>query len=190
MIYCRWPQRPVLPPVGQPVVVEVPMSVPRLTARRQLRAVLRELLAHWSGVPAAELPLTETAAGPAWGGSLLGTSVAISFSHAPGGSWLALCRGALVGVDAMAVDPFPEMAAVARLYLGPTGDDWLEAADPGTAFARAWTRREASLKCLKRGLAEWVDGETLPPVTCREVLPPPGRLLVTVAVAAMPTLGC
>jgi 4'-phosphopantetheinyl transferase len=178
---------PGLPPAGRPVLVQVPVADSRPAARQQLRAVLGKILAHWSGLPTAKLPLVETSAGPAWHGALHGIPVAISFSYAPGSGWLALCRGAAVGVDAMVPEPFPEMADVARLYLGPkVADSLIQAADPGTAFARAWTRREASLKCFKRGLAEWFDGETLPPVTFQELLPPSGRLLVTVAVAAIP----
>ena len=45
---------------------------------------------------------------------------------------------------------------VARLYLSPVVAERIRhAADPAWAFAEAWTAHEATLKCHKRGLAEW-----------------------------------
>ena len=165
VLICRWPQMPALPAAGRPVLVRVATDDIRVAARQQLRAVLREILAHWSGLAAEALPIAETERGPVWRGELAGESLDISLSYTAGGGWLALCRGAAVGVDAMVTCTFAEMADVARLYLGPeVADRLVKAADPDEAFARAWTAREAQLKCLKRGLTEWSPREILPPV--------------------------
>ena len=164
LIY-RWPELPPLPVTNRPVLVRVATDGNRPVARQQLRSVLRQILACWSGLAAAELPLQETERGPVWHGLLAGESLDISLSYTAAEGWLALCRGAAVGVDAMVIAAFAEMADVARLYLGPDAADSLaKAADPATLFAQAWTRREAELKCLKRGLTEWSRTEALPPV--------------------------
>ena len=165
VLICRWPQMPALPAAGRPVLVRVATEGARAAARKQMRSVLREILAHWSGLATEALPIVETERGPVWQGLLAGESLDISFSYSAGGGWLALCRGAAVGVDAMEITAFAEMTDVARLYLGPEmADNLVKAADPAGAFAQDWTAREAQLKCLKRGLTEWSPWEILPPV--------------------------
>ena len=161
----HWPQMPALPPAGRSVLVRVSTDDTRAVARKQVRSALGKILANWSGLAAVELPLLETEQGPVWRGCLAGASLDISLSYAANEGWLALCRGAAVGVDAMVIGVFPEMVDVARLYLGPAVVDSLtQAADPAEGFAQAWTAREAYLKCLKRGLVEWSPAEILLPV--------------------------
>ena len=164
LIY-RWPELPPLPAAGRPVLVRVATDGNRPVARQQLRSVLREILGSWSGLAVVELPLRETERGPVWCGLLQGETLDVSLSYTADEGWLALCRGAAVGVDAMEITAFAEMTDVVRLYLGPEmADNLVKAADPAGAFAQAWTAREAQLKCLKRGLTEWSPLEILPPV--------------------------
>lgn len=104
----------------------------------------------------------------------LGQSLDLSLSHAPGLSIAAICWGASVGVDLMriedGVEGDPDWLRVARDYLGPQVTASLQAtpaAECPVAFAKAWTRFEASLKCLGLGLTEWTPalGEQL--MTCQ-----------------------
>jgi len=166
-----WPALPALPPPGQAVLVHVPLGLPRPAARPVLRAVLRTILVHWSGLPAETLPLCETAAGPAWSGELHGAPLNLSLTYAGGDGWIALRRGGLVGVDALLPEPFAELPAVARLYLGPETAARLEHSPaPANQFVHAWTAHEARLKCLRLPLTEW---SSIPPLPALTVLHPP-----------------
>ena len=183
----QWPALPPLPAAGRPVLVRLATDGDRPVARQQLRSVLREILAPWSGLPVAELPLEETQQGPVWRGLLASETLGLSLSYAADEGWLALCRGGLVGVDAMEVAAFAEMTEVARLYLGPKVAASLAAtADPAKMFARAWTDREAHLKCLKRTLMEWSPRDMLPPVD-RFTVPLEDASGLVVAVAMVST---
>jgi 4'-phosphopantetheinyl transferase len=165
-VYC-WPERPLLPPCGVPLVVRVNVDARRPVARLELRAALRELLAEWSGLTPDLLPLAEAPRGPIWLGALAGETLDISFSYAGREGWIGLIRGGSIGVDVMSVDlirgdavPTFEIDSLARLYLGPAAAAAIRAAsNPPLAFATAWTLREASLKCLKRGLDEWTEAD-------------------------------
>lgn len=155
-LFFDWPELPPLPSPGEPVLIRIATPVSRSAARQKLRAVLRRVLADWSGRAPEHLPLVETSHGPRWQGSLAGHSLDISLSYCDGEGWIGLIRGGAIGVDAMRVRPVAEAEAVARHFLGP---DVLaairESRVPEHAFALAWTEREARLKCLKLGLTEW-----------------------------------
>lgn len=145
-----------MPEPGGWIVRRWPVPPERREARRSVRDTLRRWLAAWSGLDPARLPLEETGRGPAWNGLLEGMTLEISLAYAGDSAWIALRRGGRIGIDAARIEPFAEMAAVAPLYLGP--DAWTEiqaGPEPARAFARAWTAREARIKCLGLELAEW-----------------------------------
>ncbi|HXF11100.1 MAG TPA: hypothetical protein VN625_09970 [Desulfuromonadaceae bacterium] len=151
----QWPDLPSLPPVKQPVLVRLVTSGPRSAARQELRLALRQVLAAWSGLAPERLPLLETSRGPQWQGLLADESLDISLSYCDGEGWIGLIRGAVLGIDAMLVQPFAEAESVARHYLGkPVMERICASRDPAKAFASAWTGLEARLKCLKRELTE------------------------------------
>ena len=153
------PQHPPLPPVGEAVLVGVPIHSTRTTARLQIRTATREILAGWSGVPPARIQLRETSCGPLLPGLIDGSAVAVSFSYAEDTAWIGLVRGRAIGVDALRVRSFAEMNSVAKLYLDPERHREIQAsAAPALAFALAWTELEARLKCLRQGLSEWTSG--------------------------------
>jgi len=132
--FVAWPQCPAFPAEGEPVLVRV--------AGRELRGALGEILEKWGGASSWR----ETSRGPVCDG------VDISLSYAGDAGWIGLLRGGWIGIDAVQLEAFAEMDAVARLYLAPAAVK--EARNPN-AFALAWTEMEARLKCMKRGLAEW-----------------------------------
>jgi len=164
---CRWPEVPALPECACPVIVRVGVSEARQAARAKLRAALGGVLAAWSGLPAERLSLIETARGPVWEGLLHGHSLDISVSYGGGEGWIGLMRGGQIGIDVMTIEPIAEANAVARCYLGDEVASRIrEAEDPVVAFARAWTEREARIKCLHRSLAEWTADGALEEARC------------------------
>ena len=158
----QWPEPPPLPRRGVPVLLRVPVPAERMEAQVALRSALRTVLAGWSNQLADALPLRETAHGPEWVGLLGGETLALSLAYTGAEGWLGLRRGGAMGVDAMMVEPFAEMTAVARTYFDPdTVAKLVKSRQPELDFAVAWTTLEARLKCLKRPLAEWSDASAV-----------------------------
>ena len=141
------------PASASPVqIVGVRRQPDRATARRTIRAALLAALAEASGLPASAIQLCG-APGEAPYALLAGRRSALSISH-DGDLSVAAFRldGCAVGIDVMQVTDVPDWQAVARDYLGPACAATL---DGMPAFARAWSEREARLKCRGLALAEW-----------------------------------
>jgi 4'-phosphopantetheinyl transferase len=155
---------PPLPPAWRVVLVRVATSAPRPLARQEVRAVLRRIIAAWSGATGEPIALIETPRGPVWDGELAGHSLDLSLSYTNREAWIGLRRGGAIGVDAMTIAAIPEAEAVARLYLGPATWAAIQSApDPVRAFAQAWTALEARFKCVKQSLTEWPANQNQPP---------------------------
>jgi 4'-phosphopantetheinyl transferase len=142
----------------------------RATARRTIRAALLADLAHATGLHLARIRLGG-APGEAPYALIDATRIPIAISH-DGDLSVAAWRpdGGRVGIDLMRVADVPDWQAVARDYLGPA----CAAALAGTpaqarpaAFARAWSAREARLKCLGLPLTEWRAEDDARLDTCR-----------------------
>lgn len=133
----------------------------RPEARALARRAIIALLADWLSVPHEQIKLPAT---PGQAQRIdLGQHPAIdlpgcSISHEAGLSLAAINLHGPIGVDLMRPRDIPDWAALARDYLGPATARALAACAPAqraNALARAWTAREASLKCLGLALAEW-----------------------------------
>jgi phosphopantetheinyl transferase len=185
----HWPEIPAPPPPGQPVVIRVVTAPPRRMARRELRIVLRQILAAWSRLSLEQLPLRETPRGPVWLGQLGGHALDISLSYAGDEGWIGLRRDAQIGVDTMPVQPVPEADGVARLYLVHAAAAAIQqSTDPAMAFAAACTELEARLKCQKLDLDEWSATQALVPTSfASRTMHLPGRRVVTVATTSTPS---
>ena len=113
---------------------------------------------------------------------------ALAFSHDEALSVAAVGRDGLVGIDVMRIVEIPDWQALARDYLGPDVARALAAragADRPAALARAWSEREARLKCLGLGIGEWRDGEDADLQACRCLpLALPDGYIGTLALAA------
>lgn len=133
----------------------------RPEARLAIRQALREALAGLAGVPTEAVligsgpgraPAVEFAAPPRI------AAPGISISHDGLLSLAAINLRGPVGVDLMIEQDIPDWRAVAADYLGPAEAARL-AAYPvhlrAGELARAWTGREARLKCLGLQLTEW-----------------------------------
>jgi phosphopantetheinyl transferase len=179
---------PPLPPPGEPVLIRVATSQSRQTARRELRKVLRQILAAWSNLASEQLPLRETSRGPVWPGQLGGHTLDISLSYAEGESWIGLLRAGMIGVDAMKIQHVPEAEDVARHYLGGNALAAIQQSpDPAMEFAAAWTELEASIKCLKQELDEWSDAWAVAMKKCTtQKMILAGRQIVTIATGSSP----
>ena len=143
------------------ISVPTPATTNRWLARNLIRTAVRETLAVFLDQPAASITLVSRPGQAIWVDSPL-ARLQVSVSHMPGVSVAAIGRGAAIGVDVMHVDPgaegMPDWARVALDYLGPTVTDLLQNtshAQRPAAFAQAWTRFEAGLKCLGLALTEW-----------------------------------
>lgn len=140
------------------IALRTPETPHRETARHLVRQALGKTLGGLLGVDETSLLLVSHPGqgirlAPPW------QEIGISVSHEPGLSLAAVHRTGPVGIDLMRLGaPLPDLAAVARDYLNPATAATL-AALPATqrqpAFARAWCRLEAGLKCLGMALDEW-----------------------------------
>lgn len=143
-------------------IVGVRNQPDRTTARRTIRAALLDALAETAGVPSTSIRLCG-APGEAPYALLDDHRIPLSISHDGDLSVAALrLDGGAVGIDVMRVAGIPDWHAVAHDYLGPACAAALaRLPDPAraAAFARAWSGREARLKCCGLALAEWHAGD-------------------------------
>jgi 4'-phosphopantetheinyl transferase len=154
---------PAPPPIA---VVGVSGQAERTAARRRIREAALAALAAMTGLEPTAIRLHAAPGQAPY--ALLGDHgtarrAALSISHDGELSLAAIRLDGAVGVDVMHIAEVPDWQAVARDYLGPSTAAALSALAPdrrAAAFARAWTEREARLKCLGIPLAEWgSDGE-------------------------------
>lgn len=154
-------------------VVGVRGQPDRATARRTIRSALLAALAEASG-PSSSIQLCGAPGEAPYALLDDGRRIALSISHDGDLSVAALrLDGGAVGIDVMQVVDVPDWQAVARDYLGPACAATL--ADV-SAFARAWSEREARLKCRGLALAEWgaCDESLLSACACRSLVLPDG----------------
>jgi 4'-phosphopantetheinyl transferase len=155
-----WKAGQGLPPaLPKLVVIGVDGQGERGAARRTIRAAALAALAAMTGLAPARILLNE-APGRAPYALLDGdeSKAALSISHDGALSLAAIRLDGAVGIDVMRMVDFPDWQAVADDYLGPSTAAALSALAPerrAATFARAWSEREARLKCLGMQLAEW-----------------------------------
>jgi len=162
MLAVRWRVDGVFvdaPSSGPAHVVGVRGQPDRATARRTIRAALVAALAQATGLPPERIVLCG-ASGEAPYALLDGARrLSVSISH-DGDLSVAAVRldGGAVGIDVMQVTDVADWEAVARDYLGPACAAALArvpSSARAAAFARAWSEREARLKCRGLPLEEW-----------------------------------
>lgn len=139
------------------VSVTTPLTTIRHIARERIRSALREALGILLDLPAQSVPLI-SAPGQACRIALPNQQSGLSISHQPGLSVAAINLRGAIGIDLMQPDAVPDWQQVAHDYLGPqVCKRILEHPEnrQAHAFAQAWTRYEASLKCLGLGINEW-----------------------------------
>lgn len=130
--------------------------------RPTARALLREIVGSYLGIPAGRLPLhCMPGQAPRVDASWEKMPLTVSLSYAREAALVGLCAGASIGVDIVDIVPMPDWEAVSRTYLGPALTRRFAAirADRrDRAFAQAWAELEARGKSLGMGLVEWSPG--------------------------------
>jgi len=126
------------------------------------RAILRRLLAHYTGLTFGELKFTIGDHGkPELDSPVNHKDIRFNISHSGQQAALAFTKGCDVGVDIEAHRDLPDRHSVARYCLSETQyDDFasLPASEQTDAFYRFWTRKEALIKAIGKGLFEPLKG--------------------------------
>ena len=156
----------------------------REAARRAIRDAIHAALARLCGVAEGDI---DVPAGPgetpfaavATGAASLPRRIALAISHDEDISVAAIGMDRAVGIDVMRIEAIPDWQALARDYLGPDVAASLAALslkERPAALARAWSEREARLKCFGRPLDEWHAGDdaALASCACGELALPAG----------------
>lgn len=163
-------------PDGAVCLVGVAGQTERNAARQAIRQAVRAALPGLFGVDAGAIgmhavsgqaPYAVVRTGAA---DSSGRRIALAFSHDEALSVAAIGLDGLVGIDVMRVVDIPDWQALARDYLGPSVAGTLAGLSPDErpdALARAWSEREARLKCLGRPIGEWQAGEDAALQRCR-----------------------
>jgi len=134
----------------------------RKSHRLARRALLRRVLARYTGIPAAHVPLVHDAAGRPTLRDL--GDVHVSTSHS--GDLLAIAvANAPIGVDVERLRPLPDWRALAGDHFTPREAARIAAlpeAAVASATLRLWTMKEAATKALGVGLPEGLPYIALP----------------------------
>jgi 4'-phosphopantetheinyl transferase len=187
----RWPDSDgaAMPGVdGTPVVLMLatPATTLRDEARALVRTALRFYLAPLIDCVPAMVPL-HIEPGQAPRLDVSGRSIHLSISHEAGLTLAAVRDGGRIGVDLMRAPDaaLPDWQAIALDYLGTDATARILAvatAERPRAFARAWTRHEAALKCLGLPLSEWTPALARTLASCELIdLPLPAGYVGAVA---------
>ena len=152
-----------LPDTAAVHVVGVRGMPDRATARRTIRAALLTALAETLALPDTRIRLCGAPGEAPYalvddGRRGDGRRIDLAISHDGDVSVAALRLDGAVGIDVMRVADVPDWHAVAHDYLGPAcaaAVAGVPAPARAAAFARAWSAREARLKCRGLALAEW-----------------------------------
>lgn len=156
----HWPELHVL-------AVVHPLSTDLAAGREAARERARALLLRHAGPEVAASAVASARAAPG--------ACRASISHESSHSLLAWCGHGCIGIDIVDVGRLadsapPALAATAALYLGSDAAEVIaSAADASQAirlFADAWSRHEASLKCLGLALDEWSRALQVELATC------------------------
>lgn len=154
-------------------VVGVRGQPDRETARLRIRAALATALAADCGVDRSRIALHSPEGAAPWAVAALDAAprrIPLAISHDRGISVAAYAFHGAVGIDIASILPVPDWEPVARDYLGRATLHALAACPDGerdAAFAHAWTKHEARLKCLGWQLDEWCDEHATALDTCR-----------------------
>jgi 4'-phosphopantetheinyl transferase len=145
------------------------------------RGVLRLLLGRYLDIPPHEVPVGY---GPDGKPEVPGADLQFNLAHSGGLAVYAFTLGRKVGVDLEMIKPMPDLETVSRRFFAEREVEALLAlpeAERNQAFFTCWTRKEAYIKAIGKGLVQpldrfavtflpgetpclaWVDGEPKAP---------------------------
>lgn len=119
------------------------------------RGTLRRLLADQLGLVPSGVPIETDGFGKPRLAVSSGSDLRFSLSHTAGRALYAFAAGREVGVDAEAMRPLPDMDALVHDVFSPSElVEWrsVPVEQRVEAFFNGWTRKEAFVKALGRGL--------------------------------------
>jgi len=126
--------------------------------RRQFiaaRAGLRQILGGYVDRPAAEVSIRTTATGRPELADPVGEGIDFNLTHSESVGLVAVSGSGRVGIDVECVREIAERDNLVRRFFAPAECDrffGLAIADRQEAFFQAWTRKEAILKAVGRGV--------------------------------------
>ena len=127
----------------------------------EARAIMRQILSRYVGVPAQELKFSYGAQGkPELSGELEKSGIRFNLSHSDELALLAVTQSLAVGVDVQLVDAKVAGEEIAVRFFA-TGEVKrllaLPLAERAEGFFACWTRKEAYIKALGEGLSAPLD---------------------------------
>jgi 4'-phosphopantetheinyl transferase len=123
------------------------------------RGAMRQILARYAGIePAALVFETEQLGKPRL--ALPEPEIPFNLTHTAGLALLAIAAGGRIGVDAEFIRPLSDLRQLAERFFSSTEAGEILSMDEGlqpAAFFACWTRKEAFLKALGKGLHAPLD---------------------------------
>jgi len=124
-------------------------------------ARLRQLLAPLLGIAPSQVEFSAGEHGkPRLAGIAAGSDLHFNLSHSGAVGLIGWARGREIGVDVEVWRPMSDEAALVRRYFSPaeiTAYEALPAAQRTEGFFNCWTRKEAYIKAIGRGLGLPLD---------------------------------
>lgn len=124
------------------------------------RGVLRLLLAQVLGITPESVPLVYSPHGKPELAASCASLLNFNLSHSHDLAIYALGFAVAIGVDVEYLRPIPELEGLVKRFFSTQEADFFEQVPPSLripAFFRAWTQKEAYLKCLGTGLSTALD---------------------------------
>ncbi|MEB0165259.1 hypothetical protein QN360_20375, partial [Glaciimonas sp. CA11.2] len=143
-----------LKPLILAISIITPQTTNRDSARKLVRAALRETLGILLDMSPQSVPLISEPGHPIRL-ALPHQQIGLSITHEAGFSLAAINLYGKIGIDTMRTDSISDWQQVAQDYLGSTIYNRILSKPENQraiAFAEQWTRYEASLKCLCLGI--------------------------------------
>lgn len=120
-------------------------------------AVLRDVLSRYLSCPACEVRFARNRFGKPFVDATSGSRrPEFNLSHAGRMVLVGICGGGRIGIDVEEIRPMEDLLSIAESHYGPEEYAFLLAQPPGQlerAFFRCWTRKEAYVKALGKGLS-------------------------------------
>jgi 4'-phosphopantetheinyl transferase len=124
---------------------------------------MRRILAQYAGVQPAQLVFEAQEHGKPRLAQPL-PEISFSLTHTAGAALLAVAGSGRVGVDAEFIRPLSDLQAIARRFFAPAEAQEIMSQDAPAqpaAFFACWTRKEAFVKALGKGLSIPLDQFTV-----------------------------
>ena len=164
-----WPESAGSIPMNENLIVIAVSTLPttlRSQARKLIRIAITQVLANKLACPNAEIKFISQS-GQSLKLSQPRQNIGLSISHESGLSLAAINMNGRVGVDLIDMKSIPndnEIYKLALEYLGIQVAEYLlflPSELQKHAFANAWTKFEARLKCEEKSLTEWIPSSPL-----------------------------